>query len=221
MIDLLIPVLGRPERAGPLVTSIQGATEHAHRIVFLCSPNDRAQIEATMATTAETIIVPWKPGPGDYARKINHGIAYTQGEWIFQGADDLRFHPGWDDAALAVGYPVTGTNDLGNPLVIRGGHATHSLVHRQYVEEQGTVDEPGKLLHEGYDHCWVDNELIETARSRGAFRAARRSHVEHLHHIWRKGQDDATYRRGQEGYQRDHALFLTRRALWRNVRPKR
>lgn len=220
MIDLLIPVLGRPQRAGPLVESIRAATTVEHRIVFLCSPGDDEEIGAAAATGAGVIVVGWQPGPGDYARKINLGIEETDGEWIFQGADDLRFHPGWDTAALRVGAPLTGTNDLGNPLVRRGGHATHSLVQRQYVEEQGTIDGDG-MLHPGYHHCWVDNELIETARVRGAFRPAHRSHVEHLHPIWHKGTDDATYQRGQEGYRADHALFLSRRPLWRAVRRRR
>lgn len=220
MIALVIPVLGRPERASPLVESIHAATEEEHEIVFVASPHDRRQIAAAEATGERVIVTPFDQGPGDYARKINLGIAETTGEWIFQGADDVRFHRGWDAEALAVGAPVTGTNDMGNPLVMRGGHATHSLVSREYVEEEGTIDGPG-LLHEGYHHCWVDNELVETARARGAFAAARRSRVEHLHHIWRKGRDDATYRRGQEGYDRDHVLFLIRRPLWRAVRRRR
>lgn len=220
MITLLIPVLGRPERAAPLVESIHEATEEPHEIVFLASPHDAKQIAAALETGERVILCPFDRQPGDYARKINYGITQTTGEWIFQGADDVRFHRGWDAEALAVGAPVTGTNDLGNPLVMRGGHATHSLVQRAYVEEQGTIDGDG-LLHEGYSHCWVDNELVETARARGAWKAARRSHVEHLHHIWHKGSDDATYRQGQAGYQADFRLFTARRPLWRSVRTKR
>lgn len=220
MIALLIPVLGRPERAAPLVESIQAATESEHEIVFVATPGDTEQIAAAVMTGARVLITADPRGPGDYARKINLGIVNTTAEWIFQGADDIVFHRGWDAEALAVGAPVTGTNDLGNPLVMRGGHATHSLVQRRYVEEHGTIDGPG-LLHEGYHHCWVDNELVETARARGAWKAARRSHVEHRHHIWRKGADDATYRLGQEGYQADYALFMERRPLWRSIRPRR
>lgn len=222
MITLLIPVLGRPERAAPLVVSIQAATREEHEIVFVASPHDAKQIAACRETGQRTLVTPFPRENGDYARKVNYGIAETTGEWVFQGADDLRFHEGWDTAALATGAPLTGTNDLGNPLVKRGGHATHSLAQRAYIEEQGTIDEPGKLLHEGYTHCWVDNELVETALARGAFRSARRSYVEHLHPIWHKGTDDATYRRGQEHYQRDFALFTRRRPLWRaSVRPRR
>jgi glycosyltransferase involved in cell wall biosynthesis len=226
VIALLIPVLARPARAAPLVESIHAATTVEHEIVFLCSPGDDEEIEAAEATGERVIVTPFRQGPGDYARKINLGIERTDAPWVFQGADDLRFHAGWDRAALAIGAPVTGTNDLGNPLVQRGAHATHSLISREYAEEHGTIDGPG-ALHEGYHHCWVDNELVETAAARRAWRSARRAHVEHRHHIWRdrgggrKAKDDATYQRGQEGYTEDYALFVERRPLWRAVRRRR
>jgi hypothetical protein len=181
---------------------------------------DDAQQAACLDTDAATVVVPFPLESGDYARKINYGVLCTHAPWVFQASDDLFFHPGWDDEALSVavghtGAYVVGTNDMGNPLVRSGRHSTHSLIWREYIEEQGTIDEPGKALHEGYWHCWVDNELIETAKSRRAYFAARRSRVEHLHHIWHKGTDDATYRRGQQRYKADHDLFMSRRSLWR------
>jgi hypothetical protein len=222
-IVVLVPVLDRPHRAGPLVESILGASVTGPRILFLCTPGHQADIDAALATGVEVDIVPWQLCPGDYARKINYGINTTSEEWIFQAADDLRFQRGWDISALTLvdGRPhigVVGTNDLGNPLVMQGRHATHSLIHRAYVEEWGTIDEPGKALHEGYHHCWVDNELVETAASRNAWASATQAVVEHEHWIWHKGSDDATYQRGQERYSHDHALFKRRRPLWRKRR---
>jgi glycosyltransferase involved in cell wall biosynthesis len=229
MIAVLVPVLDRPDRAEPLIESILAASTLVDEVLFLCSPGDEDQIEACMNTGPEAnwLIVPFALAGGDYARKINYGITVTRSPWVLQAADDLRFHPGWDEEALArdtgphVG--VIGTNDMGNPMVRSGRHATHSLIRRAYVEEQGTIDELGKALHEGYHHCWVDNELVETAQARNAWSSARRSRVEHLHHIWpvrrgsreRKGVDDATYRRGQTRYREDNKLFHTRRPLWR------
>lgn len=225
MIAVLVPVLGRPGRAAPLVASITAASTLVDEIVFLATSTDRAQIEAARRTGARVEIVPFPLDGGDYARKINHGVDLSTAPWIFQAGDDLRFERGWDVRALGkdtgphVG--VIGTNDLGNPLVKAGRHATHSLIRRAYVAERGTIDEPGKALHEGYWHCWVDNELIETATHRRAFAAARDAIVEHLHPIWpdgaggRKGRDDPTYRRGQKRYHEDAALFRARRRLWR------
>jgi glycosyltransferase involved in cell wall biosynthesis len=222
-IAVLVPVLERPERAGPLVESLLAASRTEVELIFLVTEGDDAQLTACLATDAMTVVVPFPLEGGDYARKINHGILCTDAPWLFQAGDDLRFHDGWDETLLAFSQArptgrVLGTNDMGNPLVKRGMHSTHSLIQRSYVEEYGTIDEPGKALHEGYWHCWVDNELIETAKSRSAYWSCRRSVVEHLHHIWRKGTDDSTYRRGQRRYHEDHALFRERRALWRDPR---
>ncbi len=220
MIDLLIPVLGRPDSAATLAESIRSATVLPHSIIFVCSRGDDAQIDACKRTEARILLV--DGGDHEYARKINHAAAYdwggTPAEFWFLGADDLRFHAGWDRAAVAVhddtGKRVIGTQDLGNPLVKSGRHATHSVVHRSYLE-QGTIDEPGKLLHEGYHHNWVDNEFVGTAKHRGEWTFAHDSVVEHLHPIWRKRPDDVIYQRGQEHYRTDMRLHQQRRRLWR------
>jgi hypothetical protein len=224
MIAVIVPALHRPERVVPLMESLHEASRVPVRLLFILSPGDDATVTACDAAGVTHVTTPFPLAGGDYARKINLGIDITREPWILQASDDLHFHPGWDECALTVGESVAagvvGTNDLGNPLVKQGRHATHSLIRRAYVDEHGTIDEPGKALHEGYWHCWVDNELIETAKSRRAYFAARRSFVEHLHPIWpdgkggRKGTDDATYRRGQKHYRDDHHLYLQRRSLW-------
>lgn len=219
MIDLLIPVLGRPQNAQPLVDSIHAATTVPHTIYFICTLGDEAQIEACKGTGAVTLLL--GPGHSEYARKINHGIGWSAEsglaqEFVFLGADDLRFHPAWAENALAhysEQTRVIGTNDLGNATVMAGKHSTHSLVHRSYVKV-GTIDEPGKLLHEGYDHNYVDTEFIETAKSRGEFVFAAGSHVEHLHPFWHKGPDDVIYRKGRKKVNRDASTFNRRRRLW-------
>ncbi len=228
MIAILVPVLDRPARAAPLVDSINASSTLVDEVVFLVTPGDVEQHFAASRTHARVEVVPFDLAGGDYARKINYGVTITKSPWVLQASDDLLFHPGWDEQALALDtgehVGVIGTNDLGNPMVKSGRHATHSLIRRAYIE-QGTIDEPGKALHEGYWHCWVDNELIETAKSRRAYYAARKSHVEHLHPIWpvkghsreRKGTDDATYQRGQERYATDFKLFQKRRPLWRTM----
>ncbi len=214
VIDILVPVLARPQNAQPLVDSIRAATESEHRITFLLSLDDDDEMYAVYKTECPYIRSP----DGRYAPKINLGVRLTQGEFIFLGADDLRFHPGWDTAAIESYYetdkPVIGTNDLGNPTVMAGRHATHSLVHRSYVE-QGTIDDPTILLHEGYVHNWVDTEFIATAMKRNAFTFSRESHVEHLHPFWHKGKDDAVYEKGRQGYRVDHRLYQKRRRFWR------
>ena len=109
---------------------------------------------------------------------------------------------------------VIGTNDLGNATVMRGLHSTHPFVRRSYVEERGTIDEPGKCVHEGYSHQWVDTELIDTAKRRGQWAFAKHSHVEHMHPFWKKGTMDATYEQALSTSKEDYALYQERRLLW-------
>lgn len=217
MIDILIPVLGRPQNAQPLVDSINAHTKVPHITVFLCSRDDHGEIEACKATGS----VVWLVDNDRYSAKINQGVKIEAGwtsDFVFLGADDLAFHDDWDRLAVEryheTGKPVIGTNDLGNPTVMAGRHATHSLVHRSYLAS-GTIDETDKLLHEGYSHNWVDTEFVETAMARDAFTFASDSHVEHLHPFWKKGPTDVIYKRGQKDYHRDHHLFRQRRKLWR------
>ena len=217
---VLAPVLDRPHRARPLAESLGGEV----RLVFLCSPGDEEEIAACRAvTTAQTVVVPFEREPGDYARKINYGISITDEEWVFQGADDLRFHDGWLEAALRTAERmnaapgVIGTQDLGNRLVKYGKHSTHSLVSRAYIEEMGTADGPG-LMHEGYHHNFVDTEMVETAGYRRRWAFAKNAVVEHLHPHWNKGEMDATYDLGLGEFRADQLRFFERRPLWRKPR---
>lgn len=225
-IVVLVPVLNRPGNAQKLVDSL-AASEADAEIVFLCTVNDTDEIAACQATGARTEIVPWRPTRGDWAKKINWGHKHTDEPYLLLGADDLHFHPRWDEYALraarTTGAGVVGTNDLGNRWVMKGQLATHALVDRVYADESGTIDEPGKILHEGYFHNWVDAELTETAVARGKFAFARQSHVEHLHPSWGKAEIDATYTRGldQSQFERDRNLLHKRRPLWRVVAQQR
>lgn len=225
-VSVLAPVLGRPERALPLVESLAASVTHPvfdAAVLFLCSPGDVDQIAACMMTGAETIVVNWDAGSGDYARKINHGAdraAYgydNPGDFVLLGADDLMFHRGWLEAALIVqldtGACVIGTNDLGNRSVMNGSTSTHPLVHVNYIDE-GLADGTPGLMFEGYDHNFVDTEFIETAKSRGTFAPALLSHVEHLHPFWGKGITDATYAKGAALLAEDRKLHRSRAHLW-------
>ena len=210
---VIVPVLGRPHRVEPLLASIRGATPEC-TILFIADPDDDAEIAALEAAGAEFICE-----PGSYAHKINFGIAQTTEPLIFSGADDLDFKAGWYEAAkakLTNRVAVVGTQDCGHRWVKAGKHATHVLTTREYVERYGTIDEPGKLFHEGYYHVCCDIELVETAKARGAWAFAHEAVVEHLHPFWGKGEMDATYERAYESSRRAHdrALLKRRRPLW-------
>jgi glycosyltransferase involved in cell wall biosynthesis len=218
-VAVLIPVLRRPERVASLISSLRASEGGVHlHPLFVCSGGDSEEIAAIDAEDVPRLVARWEPGPGDYARKMNYGYCWAveqDYEWVFLAADDVIFHQGWADAAVSAsgGACVVGTNDLGNPEVMAGRHATHSMVHRDYLD-CGTVDEEGKILHEGYCHNWVDNEFVGTAKARGTFVSARDSKVEHLHWAWGKGDHDEIYAKGAESYHADRKLFEERRKLW-------
>ena len=218
MIDILVPVLDRPWQVAPFLESVKN-TVSEHRVYFICSPGDEAEIAACEESGAEVMIVPFQPGPGDYAKKINWGFEHTSGEWIFQGADDIRFGPNWDANAFALwerrtAASVIGTNDLGNPSVMRGRTSTHSLIKRSYIEEYGgTIDDSGKVFCELYDHQWVDTEFSHTAIQRKVFLFAKNSIVEHLHPHWGKSEIDTTYKKSFRKEKKDRLLFTKRMRL--------
>lgn len=219
-IAILLPVLGRPGQARRVMHTIRNSSAERHRAIFLCSPGDIEEIKACRRTDADVITMAWPAGPGDFARKINHGLEISDEPFVFCGADDLTFTQGWDVEALAVaeetGAGVIGTWDGANPMTMRGRHATHPLVSREYIHDQGgTVDDTGAIYCELYDHQCVDNELVEVAQARGQWAFAHASRVLHHHPIFdRTITMDKTYEKGLAKGREDRALFMKRRRLW-------
>lgn len=218
-LTILVPVLGRPHRVAPLLDSIEAATPGA-RVVFLADADDIDELaaisEATSFRSGLTLDSgPLDAGGGNYAEKINRGVRLTDESYIFTGADDLDFRPGWFEAAsdcLQAGVEVVGVNDLIERRLARRQHATHFLICREYVQ-RGTIDGPG-LFHEGYDHSWVDNEFIATAQARDTYAYCGAAHVRHEHPLNDTAPDDDTYRKGREKFHDDHRIFESRSSLW-------
>lgn len=227
-IAILAPVLGRPQNAAPLVESIAESAAVDWQLVFLASPDDYDEIEACFAATrhvepgrSRLTVVDWPAGPGDYARKINHGYRLSDAPFVLLAADDLLFHAGWDIALLETAerfdVGVVGTNDLGNQRTVNGTHSTHPLVARCYIDRLGGhVGHPGSVYFEGYDHQWVDTELVQTAIARGCYAHCPDAVIAHLHPMWGKAASDATYRKGLARGDDDRRLFESRRMLWLN-----
>lgn len=231
LVTIAVPVLRRPHRVLPLLLSIADATRgHDWRAVFAVSPSDEPTRKAVVDARTidpEHVGIVYMPedyeGRGDFARKTNRVADGTDTPWVFTAADDLLFHPGWLDAALAHAAPgigVIGTNDMCNRRVMRGEHATHLLVARWYIDQHGTIDEPGRIFHEGYPHECCDDEAVQTAMARGAWAFARDSIVEHAHPTVGRGEWDDTYTGAAVGTTRQErmaagrALLAQRRHLW-------
>lgn len=152
---------------------------------------------------------------GSFAEKVNRGFEISTEPWVLLVGDDVQFHRGWLDQVMATaadtGAAVVGTNDLGNPAVLAGAHATHMLISREYIEKRGaSLDGPGIVCHEGYRHWYVDNEIVELARKRGVWAPCLAAHIEHLHPLFGKGQMDEVYLVGQQAAEADKALWMSR-----------
>lgn len=216
-VAILTPVLGRPQNVRPLLDSIAAVTPDPWRVCFICDVDDLTEIRAVHeALEADPAHVALTPLSGKYAQKINAGVKMTAEPLLFLGADDLHFHPGWLEAAtarLAEGFHVVGTQDHCNPRTIRGEHATHFLVTREYAERGQLDGQPG-LLCEVYAHNSVDDELIATATRRGAYAFAGDSIVEHRHPMAGTAEMDPTYEKAVRAIPRDRRAFRRRKRIW-------
>jgi hypothetical protein len=206
---ILVPVLNRPHRVQPLLDSIMRA--QPARVVFICDQGDNAEREA-IRDADSALWIATLTVDGSYARKINQAIRCVPAERYFLGADDLIFQPGWytnAKAKFAAGFSVVGINDK---LRRAREHTTHFLITREYAE-QGCIDGPGPLCEE-YDHSFVDDEFIATAKHRGAYAYAPEAVVEHVH--WMNGcaEDDDVYRKGRARFRIDRKTFARRTPLW-------
>jgi len=214
---ILVPMLGRAETIERLMVSINNTVPKA-RTLFIVSSGDHEVIKTLKEQDLEYIVT-FQARVGDYAKKINLGYNLTKEPLIFTGASDIFFRMGWFEAAVAKfndpNVHVVGTNDLANPRVIQGLHSTHTLVTREYVKKNGLVDgEPDKILYEGYVHEFVDDEMVATAKLRGAWAFCKEAIVEHFHPSAGKAKWDDSYKLAQERMDTSLPLFSVRSALW-------
>jgi GT2 family glycosyltransferase len=212
---VIVPVLRRPGNAAPFMASLKASGAPLARVYAVADADDTETAAAWKEAGAQ-VLTWYGPPPGTFAQKVNIGYRATTEPWLLLAGDDVKFHPGWLDQAQHAardGADVVGTNDLHNPLVTAGDHATHLLIRRAYVDEQGASwDGPGVVAHEGYRHWFVDNEFVAAAKQRGAWTMAIHSKVEHLHPLWGLAEDDETYALGREHIEADKALFEKRLA---------
>jgi hypothetical protein len=177
-----------------------------------------AWIEAGADRVIVANVIPFGP-------KVN--LAYRQIDdepWVILVGDDVHFHPGWLTVALEVAdaedADVIAVNDWSNGRCKKGEHATHPLIRRTYIDEFGSSwDGPGVVCHEGYRHCYVDDEITAVAKQRGRFAGATESVVEHLHPVVGKAQTDDVYAMGWLAVHDDWRIFDKRRQRYGSDAP--
>jgi hypothetical protein len=223
---VIVPVLGRPQNAAPFMESLKSSGADVATVYAVYTIGDDETARAWLDAGAEIVngavedMIEGRPlGNQDtwahtFAEKVNLGYRETTEPWLFLVGDDVRFHPGWlDHAQAAAGdrFHVVGTNDLGNPRVLAGEHATHLLIRRKYADGWGVSwDGPGVVAHEGYRHWYVDDEIVTAAKARGVWAPCLDAVVEHLHPFFGKAATDEVYRLGAEHAEADLALFEQR-----------
>jgi len=208
---VLVPVLSRPRNVSPLVESFRKSGT-VGRLLFIANESDWDELAAIERAKSDLLVVP--DALSTWPQKINEGYRCSSEPWMLLGADDIRFRPGWFEATSKLrehGFGVIGTNDLGNPAVLRGEHSTHPLIDRDYADEMGTIDGPGEIVHCGYRHWCCDNEIVETAKARKAWAFCSSAVVEHCHPYWGKAEMDDTYRLGEAHRHEDILLWNERR----------
>lgn len=217
MLDIYIPTFGRGDRLVNYVKHIEETTPGAN-IVLILEERDGLSREEAAKTNAIRII---NDRPSTYAGAINSAYEAMDSDLFFAGADDLKFYPGWYEAALKemTGKTmVVGTNDLHNQEVTSGVHATHYLVRGKYIRSMsGTIDQSAPVLPEVYDHNWTDREFIGTAKFRGVFKPCLESIVEHLHFVWGLAPMDDTYRKSRAFVNEDQRVYEQRRTQWMSL----
>lgn len=206
-VAILLPTYGRKDR---LADVVENAVVSSDRLtVYLLMEPD----EADDYPPAVTMTRP--EGFGNYAVAINYGYRETTEPYLFAAADDLNFHPGWLEAAMAKmvdEIQVVGTNDLGNVEVLAGEHSTHYLVDRRYLDDIGGCYDlgPGSFMPEVYDHNWTDREFVATATKRGVWTPCLESKVEHMHYLFQKASFDQTYARSFANENEDRDIYRQR-----------
>lgn len=212
-VAVIVPALGRPAHAAPFMQSLRASCDRA-TAYFVCDAGDVAEQEAAAAAGATVLI---NPSPSTtFAVKVNHGYRSTDEPWILVVGDDVRFEPGWFDAGLAAAgedHHLVGTNDRSG--LEQRVLAVHPLVRRRWIDDHGASwDGPGTLAHEGYRHCFVDNEWTAVAQQAAALTFAPEAVIEHLHPEFGKAESDEVYARGRRSFQRDERLWLQRSATF-------
>jgi glycosyltransferase involved in cell wall biosynthesis len=221
-VAIIVPVAKRDNSELFLTSLADSLTPRQRELVRLYVMGDRSDPDTTIAWLSAVGEIPTVVDAHDYLRtmgsfaeKVNRGYEISGEPWLLLVGDDVQFHRGWLDQAMATaaetGAAVVGTNDLGNPAVLAGAHATHMLIRRRYVEKSGaSLDGPGIVCHEGYRHWYVDTEIVELARKRDVWAPCLAAHIEHLHPLFGKGEVDEVYMIGQRAVEADKALWIDR-----------
>jgi len=201
---VVIPSRERPDRLRKCVEQLQLVSPEVE-IVVVADDDDEATALVAKDMGCVLVVNSLPLGP---VHCWNLGAAVATGEAFVLGADDIKFHEGWLQAAL-VGLAklnwcgLVAFNDL-SPQA--GNLATHYLISKNYAAN----DWGGVLAIPSYYQYFCDNEATVRAQRDSCFYYAEDAVVEHLHWMWGKSEGDTTYERGQPHYDEGKEIFEER-----------
>ena len=155
-------------------------------------------------------------------KMVNRLVARSHSDIVCFVGDDTIPDPNMLRAAVdAMGHFIDewgliGIND-NIRLEWQKDKAAHFLMHKKLLAYTD-----GEMFHEGYAHCYCDNELIERAMELGRYVMCKEAYLFHDHPAAYPGdpdKEDDDYRRvyGDKNYIHDLILFRRRKKSgWKN-----
>lgn len=204
---VIIPAM-RPNRLPDALSTLDQSTIN-YRVVVVAAGEC-----AEVARRTEGPIVVVEDQGGTWAQRLNRGYKVTDESYIYTGADDLAWRPGWFESAQRILDSIDGvvaTNDLHNMA------GTHFLLTRNYIDTIGAaLGQPlGTIADEGFEHCYADDFLRSTAKHHGRWGGVvRDAVVEHMHPGAGKAESDEIYKIGEATMGQGLATYQERAHLW-------
>lgn len=216
IVAVLLPTTGRPEQMAARVSDLlmQRLPKGVSLTVYLAVPGDDKETLDKSDAIFEHFrhkLVERKPNTtavdGWNAAFVK---AYHDGaEWFVLGADDIKWHPGWLEAALSLadksGAQVIGLHDGHTNL---NHYGAHYMVHREFVEKELG----GAFIPPGYGSWWFDREVCEKAAGLGLYAPCWDALAEHTHPDWNSAPMDDTYKMALPLHDTDRQLYEARKA---------
>jgi len=208
---IIVPVIRRPAAAPRFMASLAASSVE----VPVYAITDQADSSTRRAWLHAGATVMTSTRGHTFPQKAQFAYEHTTEPWLLLIGDDVDFKEGWFDHAAVWMHNrrvcLIATNDMHNPFVLGGTHATHPIIRRSWINDAGASwDGPGFVAHLGYTHACVDSEWSARAWEDDVFQFVEGCKIEHLHPTWGTGRRDPVYELGMKHYHQDHELFRTR-----------
>jgi len=210
-VSIIIPTRQRLDRLLHTITSLRDAGATGLTELVIVVDNDPEIYDYLKAKHLADILI-YNTERLEAVASWNTGAAMANGDYLFTGADDIIFKPGWLDRALEAmqsrNYGVVAINDMHNGP---DGPATHVLINRQFSRDHLG----GVLWCPHYVHYFIDTEVKIRAATIGRFHWCKEAIVEHQHPAAGKAKNDSLYQESQKWWEQDERTFNERqKAGW-------